>query len=433
MADHLERRGSGYWSAFIQVPKDLWVAVGSKKLRKALNTTDRKLAKELALPHVARWKAEFRHLRAAMAKGLTSEMIEADLKAFHDTLPEEEPFVMPDGSVEWGVVHRDAETAAYAYEQYEPDPFDQKEVNDLRVAVGVATGSIVRLADYIDGWRADSDATTKTLDVAERDVRDMAAYFKTMDDVTRPAVQKYLREKLSHLALATQKRKASAWRSFWVHLMKELEVEEPRRPFDDLFPKAKTKASRRLSSQTKRAAFSVGEVELLYRSAGNDHALRLLIKIAAYTGMRIEEICSLSKLTDNGKWLTVVDAKTEAGNRRVPIHHTLIDDGTVDDWFANFQPKLMPNKHGNYSDAIGKRFGRLKTRLGFGKELVFHSLRHTVATQLKAKYPQYGVVVNELLGHEKPKDQSFGWYAKPTDDYKEELINSLSYDFSESR
>jgi integrase len=388
-----------------------------------LGTTDRKLAKELALPHVAHWKAEFRRLRAAIAKGLTPEMIEADLKSFYQSLPQEEPFVMPDGSVEWGVVNREAETASHAYDHYEPDPLDQKQVNDLKVAVGVATGSIVRLADYIEGWRESSDATAKTLDVAERDVRDLAEQFKTMDNVTRPAVQKYLREKLGHLSLATQKRKASAWRGFWYHLMTELEVEEPRKPFDDLFPKAKTKASRK--PQTARAAFSVSDVELLYRSAEND--LKLLIKIAAYTGMRIEEICSKSSITDNGKWLTIVDAKTEAGNRRVPIHQTLIDDGTLEDWFANVRPRLKPNKHGNYSDAIGKRFGRLKTRLDFGRDLVFHSLRHTVATQLKAKYPSYGVVINELLGHQKPKDQSFGLYAKQTDEYKVELINSLSY------
>lgn len=426
MADYLESRGNGYWSAFIQVPKDLWVAVGSRKLRKALGTTDRKLAKELALPYVARWKAEFRHLRAAMAKGLTSEMIEADLKAFHDSLPEEEPYELDDGSVVWVDLDKTNETKMYVSEVYDPDPYDYKELSDFRVALGVATGSIVRLADYIDGWRASSDATAKTLDVAERDVRDLADYFKIMDAVTLPAVKKYIRDRLGHLSIATQKRKASAWRSYWYYLNTELEIEEPRKPFDDLFPKAKTKASRR--TETKRAAFSVEEVELLYRSAGNDHALRLLIKIAAYTGMRIEEICSLSSPSDNGKWLTIIaDAKTNAGNRRVPIHRNLIADGTIVDWFSNVRPTLTPNKHDNYSDAIGKRFGRLKTKLGFGKELVFHSLRHTVSTQLKAKYPQYGIVVNELLGHEKPKDQSFGLYAKPTDDYKEELINSLSY------
>lgn len=428
MADHLEKRGD-YWYAFLQVPVDLRFAVGSAKKRIALGTTNKQEAKLLAMQHVLEWKREFAHLRAVRKKSLTSEMIEADLKSHYQNTPEEAPYPNEDGTTSWIALQKDAELASYISDTYDPETLDRHLQLGLSEAYDVVTGKLVRMADYVDGWRANSDATAKTLDVAEKDIRDMIDHFKTVENVTRPAVQKYIRNQLGHLALATQKRKASAWRVFWDHLMIELEVDEPRKPFDGLFSKGKTKASRKKLNQSDRAAFSIEDVELLYHSTGSDRALKQLIKIGAYTGMRIEEICNKSRITDNGKWLTVEDAKTEAGNRRLPIHQTLIDDGTIDDWFNNIRPTLTPNKYGIYSDALGKRFGRLKTKLGFGKELVFHSLRHTAATQMKRRFPHYGVIINELLGHEKPKDQSFGLYAKQTEDYKLELINSLTFNF----
>ena len=46
-------------------------------------------------------------------------------------------------------------------------------------------------------------------------------------------------------------------------------------------------------------------------------------------------------------------------------------------------PTTVDNQYGERSSAIGKQFGLLKTRLGFGPEHVFHSIRKTVATLLE--------------------------------------------------
>ena len=45
---------------------------------------------------------------------------------------------------------------------------------------------------------------------------------------------------------------------------------------------------------------------------------------------------------------------------------------------------LTFNKYNDRSNAIGKRFGRLKTKLGYDSAYVFHSLRKGVASQLEA-------------------------------------------------
>jgi integrase len=77
----------------------------------------------------------------------------------------------------------------------------------------------------------------------------------------------------------------------------------------------------------------------------------------------------------------------------------------VSSWLAG----LLVNKYADRSNAIGKRFGRLKTAAGFGASHVFHSIRKTVATMLE----DAGVTENlaaDILGHDKPT-MTYGLYS----------------------
>jgi integrase len=110
--------------------------------------------------------------------------------------------------------------------------------------------------------------------------------------------------------------------------------------------------------------------------------------------------------------IEITDAKTEAGWRTVPIHPhitqtvTRLVDMSEDGYLLS---GLSFNKYGNRSNAIGKRFGRLKKRLGYGTDYVFHSLRKGFATQLEnANVPV--TVVARLMGHE-VEGQTFGNYS----------------------
>lgn len=74
---------------------------------------------------------------------------------------------------------------------------------------------------------------------------------------------------------------------------------------------------------------------------------------------------------------------------------------------------LSYNKYGSRSNAIGKRFGRLKASLDYGPDLVFHSFRRGVATQFEnKKVPE--VIAARILGHEFPT-MSFGTYSGGAD------------------
>ena len=58
------------------------------------------------------------------------------------------------------------------------------------------------------------------------------------------------------------------------------------------------------------------------------------------------------------------------------------------------------NKYGDYSNAIGKRGGRLKTDLGHGKDKTFHSIRRTVVTLLYQSGVSEGITA-DIVGHKK--------------------------------
>ena len=66
------------------------------------------------------------------------------------------------------------------------------------------------------------------------------------------------------------------------------------------------------------------------------------------------------------------------------------------------------DKYNDRSGAIGSRFSRLKTAAGYGEELVFHSLRKTVATLVENAGVPEGIAA-DILGHEK-KTLSYGLY-----------------------
>jgi integrase len=89
--------------------------------------------------------------------------------------------------------------------------------------------------------------------------------------------------------------------------------------------------------------------------------------------------------------------------------------------------KLTTGKFGDRTDAIGKRFGRTKTALGYDGRYVFHSLRKTVATRLE----QTGVLENvasDILGHEKAATLSYGLYSSGTSiEQMRSAVESIDY------
>lgn len=157
-----------------------------------------------------------------------------------------------------------------------------------------------------------------------------------------------------------------------------------------------------------RKAFTTVEVGTLH-TAAKEHGLDTLadlILLGVHSGARIEELCQLRKehliTVDGVKMFDIVDSKTVAGIRQVPVHPKLtalvdrLAQASTDGYLV---PTDSNNKYGIRSDALSKAFGRLKTTMGFDRTRVFHSIRATVITQLvRADVPDR--LIKELVSHE---------------------------------
>jgi integrase len=164
------------------------------------------------------------------------------------------------------------------------------------------------------------------------------------------------------------------------------------------------------------SSYSDTEIRLMcttVSSAPNDWQ-KWLVWVAAYTGMRLSEIVQLRKadikldedscryyirVTDEGEGQSV---KSEAGNRQVPIHQYLIDQGfmalvesSTDRLFPNLKSKAVTRW---FSDTFRPACG-----IGAFNDLeqrkVFHSFRHTLITKALSK--NQTINVQQVVGHEK--------------------------------
>ncbi|WP_261767218.1 tyrosine-type recombinase/integrase, partial [Acetobacter orientalis] len=147
-----------------------------------------------------------------------------------------------------------------------------------------------------------------------------------------------------------------------------------------------------------------------------EQTFRLVTLVAAYSGMRLGEICALRK-----EDLPTVDGipcfmvrphsddgwtpKTDASTRGAPVHLKLIEAGVLALKNTTDGPYLIPgletSKQGVRGAALGRAFSLLKTRIGLPAEITFHSFRHTVSTQLRnANANIREVWIDRLLGHE---------------------------------
>jgi len=193
------------------------------------------------------------------------------------------------------------------------------------------------------------------------------------------------------------------------------------------------KSAKILFNEPSSQRWDTSDQESLVRG---EETLAQLIKIAAYTGARIEEICSLKKVQVNlqKNTIQVINAKTDAGNRVIPIHRELRKDlknlltNDIDEYVI---PNLSFNKYKDRSNAIGKKFGRLKKLLGYGDRYVFHSIRKTVTTQLENANVNENITA-DILGHEKPRI-TYGQYSGgATLKVKEEALSHLTYNFNQT-
>lgn len=395
MAANIERRGNT-WFATLHVPKDVQPTIGKSKFFETLKTTDKRIAETRAAPLVAQWKA-----RIAAARGQSDPYIDSALqwRRDHDTNPS------PD------VVRSFIEDEARKLAQ-------TKGSEAGATFYAIATGAQTPMSPLYTEWAAQLTLAPKTIDQMKKDVKAMVDHFGTVEKVTSASVREWIKGLTQDTPTkkgyspSSIKRIVGFCRNFWGYLQEHGKAGQDSQPF--VVPAAAKKAAAKAGGVKGWIPFLPAEVVKLWReaSARGDHELADLIHLGMYTGARIEELCSLKVEHCDDTALHIVDAKTHAGIRTVPIHSAItakvkaLRDASKDGYLIS---GLTFNKYDDRSNAVGKRFGRLKTALGFPRLKVFHSIRKTVVTQLE----NAGVSENlaaDIVGHEKPRI-TYGLYS----------------------
>lgn len=409
---HLERRANR-WYAVLTIPKDARPKLGGKiRFVKSTGTADKRVAQSRAYALVAEWKNQI-----AKARGSENEegsFLDGVLK-YRQQLDD----LWNSGQR----LHHEALSSAILEKAEMLDA--QGKAEDAQRLAGVALGQETPIEHELPEWRDGLHLKPKTAEQMEKDAKQMAAHFEVIEAIGPKSVREWAKVLMAPkdqdgygYGVSSVKRCFSAARSVWHHLQETGKAPADREPFK--LPSFVQRQERAVSASKARkgakgwTAFEPGDVVRLHRAAmdDDDNALMSLIKLGMYTGARIEELCSLRTDDSSTDRLRITDSKTDAGIREIPVHSEL--KPTVEHLLAESKDDyllsgLTFNKYGDRSNAIGKRFGRLKARYGFGAEYVFHSIRKTVVTLLE----DAGVSENlsaDIVGHEKPR-VTYGLYS----------------------
>ncbi|EJU1292737.1 TPA: site-specific integrase [Escherichia coli] len=177
------------------------------------------------------------------------------------------------------------------------------------------------------------------------------------------------------------------------------------------------------SSKVSYEVFEPGELAKVFAALGDDEEMQNVTLIGMYSGMRLNEICSLRAANireiDGVLCFEVTEGKTRSAARIIPVH-SLITPLVLSlrekpyNGFLFYRASMIDRADGKRSTWHSQRFTRAK-RKALGEEgterKVFHSLRHQVAQQLdRNQVPEDRIAL--LLGHERGSTESFKTYSK---------------------
>ena len=417
------------WTFRFNWPVDVREAAGQREFHKSLQTQDLVTARFKRDRLLAECKLRVKAVREKQEREVKQQLAETYAGVKEDeefrTLQEEAIFgEAVERRYPGGFLAAEKKAEAHGWDKtlrgYE-DKIDQ-------FTSEVTSGDIsTPFNAYLSEWLAErkNKVTAQTLDDCELSVKRFSMRFATVGTVKTRDVRDWFKDlgkKLSASRVNTYKQSIHA---YWRYLQ-EMEVIDP----DGVDPFRNIPIEARGTKSYK--PFEVDDCMKLLEAAEQkgDGQLADLILLALYTGMRIEEACSLKAKDVKPDHLLIPKSKTIAGERKIPIHSALkplmeamitaSKDGYV---VSKLCSKNMYKKR---HSAISKRFGSLKRKKGFGSQHVFHSLRKTVVTLLEQASVPEGIAA-DIVGHKK-QTMTYGVYSGGSSmKQKQDAIEKLEY------
>ena len=365
---------SGIWQVELRIPSDVRVVLGRTRFAQSTGTRDKRKASNRALPMLTEWQ------QLIVTARQNPELIQSKMdqsKRLSDT---------SQGSCD----NRDTRSW---FEELKPSQANLYAVIEWGDGVSLPA----HMLDFIEAHYI----RHRTKLEARRYILEATLFIHTLEDLNRANAQRWLStEELKPLkerrAVKTMQKAVGFLSEYFEWLRYRGFVSQNlQNPFKNLH------FSKQLARPRQYLPLSFDEVRLLRQAAQNTNDVLMVtyIDIGRFTGMRLSEIGELSAeyiVNESGVHCFRVrpDAKTEASsNRLIPIAPALAS--CVD--LKNLDLR-------GTSNAVGKRFGRLKRQLlddGSTRQKCFHSIRKFVVTELERGGISEGIAA-DLVGHEKP-------------------------------
>ncbi len=490
-SSHIVKRGTIY-HVRIDIPAALRPAFGNQWIRsKSLRTGDALLARELAARQVAEWKLQFRQLREAQIRrgdgwkddaakasktlsGFLNEMVldAMGVQALPEVSQEEIDRIKGSGEVYDPLIHgKVTPIASHTFDITDKSPseavseyqkltefFKDGIAHQLVAEYGLTKGQTKEargiLADHktykpksplskslqerFAAHYATQTANERTRSVTLSKIKAFSDWLTAEGRVlTWDSVADFLdvksRNRQTRAGYLSALNKVHRWACRYDHYYREQFASAPSPFAGHEHPRVGKEAGDSWAAYTKE------EAEQLHAAAvaKGDADLADLIAFACLTGCRIEELGRISTDTtlfdEKGQLFAfkVLDAKTKAGIREIPVHPDLLPiynrrlaahkDGYL-------FPGNSKTKSGIRLNALSQRFTKLKRAEGFGDRHVFHSFRKCTTTLLE-QLGASALVIPSILGHTRGSLTFDIYSAGASMSQKAEAIRLLSFDF----
>jgi integrase len=411
------------WFVRLAVPADVRPVIGAKWFKASTHESDPDKANAVAASILAGWRR-----RIQAARGKVQEPVRADFRKLASEyqqirgkpLDETGAAIVMDvigfvmnriGGHDMGQV---VDTMGTVNNMNDVFASSDKLADVLEATAHEALGLRTPFLTYLDDWRKVATQQGKTLDQMLSTLQKFSdAVQEPMETLSGKHVQRWLdkmtNEKNGKSAdKGTKQRKLSDIRPYWKHLQNYEYVSADSNPFDN-----RTVGNRETDAEAalrERQAFTVEDVPTLWEKATeqNDQALADLIRLAAYSGARLGELMNLTKssiITDDGiPCIHIIRGKTRNARRIFPVHPTILDLVKRLDADAGTDGFLVYCSAENRADTMSKRFGRMKTEMGYDEHYTFHCLRHAVIEAFRNVHCPLEIR-NRIVGHEDGKER----------------------------
>jgi integrase len=406
------------WWVYKTVPPSLRKTVGKRTLRRSLGTSD--LAEALRLRPTA--LAAFAHQldnarnRAAGRIDLIAEAA-AEWRRFAALAVDDHGQPLPEAIY----ANLISEKATELEQLHGP-------VEAARFQAIARAEQFTPLDYYLAEYHSQYPLTEKTKFEQRRMIKRLIAWDSTLSLQTfgKKTASRYCADGMTFTShYATKNKTITLLSSYWTWLVVKGYAEE--NPWRGQSFKPPSTSNEKTRPKQERP-FSDDELVRLLNGPASPR-LADAMRIAALSGMRIDEIASLRVGDCQAGFFNIRSAKTESGVRRVPIHSTLaaiVQRRCRDkDRDQHLIHELGPERVGSLSaraDPLGKQFGYYRKTVkvhdevdGQRRSLVnFHSFRRWFATQAEqAGQPPW--VIETVVGH-KRTGMTLGTYsAGPSD------------------